>query len=186
MPISCQFELPRLTNDEMGQIDYEVMTHAFATHKARGRLCDETVYQIDLAQRLEDAGIAAEIEVPIVLSFGGFETTVKMDLLIAGQAVYELKTVEKLNAKHDAQLLGYLYMTNATRGKLINFRPKSVETRFINTSRTKERTAAIPVRFVGLLWGSCVKASCQRNSCRLGNGSERSRLSQSDHAVCWQ
>jgi GxxExxY protein len=136
MPITCQFELPRLSNDEMGRLDYEVMKHAFDSHSARGRLCDESVYQHDLARRLGIAGISAETEVPIKLSFRDFEMTMRIDLLVERRAVYELKTVEQLTSAHEGQCLAYLFLTNATRGKLINFRPKSVETRFVNTSRT--------------------------------------------------
>ena len=140
MPIECPFDLPRLNDDEMRAIDYEVMKYAFAAHSARGRFGDESVYRNDLAQRLIQNGIQAESEVPIKLSFRDFELKFRIDLLVSMKAIYEIKTVEKLNAKHEAQCLGYLFMTNATRSKLVNFRPTSVESRFVNTSRTtKER-----------------------------------------------
>jgi GxxExxY protein len=98
MPITSKHDLPRLTTDQMGRLDYQVMKHAFASHSARGRLCDESVDQHDLAQRLDVAGIMAEIEVPVVLSFRDFETTMRIDLLVERRAIYELKTVEKLAA----------------------------------------------------------------------------------------
>jgi GxxExxY protein len=138
MPIRSEFELPRLTAERMGQLDYQVMKHAFASHSDRGRLCDESVYQHDLVQRLLSAGISAEIEVPVALSFRDFATTLRIDLLVERQAIYELKTVEALTSVHEGQCLAYLFMTNTTRGKLVNFRPKSVEARFVNTSRTTD------------------------------------------------
>ena len=76
MPIRLPYKLPRISDDAMRLIDYEVMKHAFACHSARGRLCDEAVYQTDLSLRLRSAGFEAETEVPIKLSLGNFESEV--------------------------------------------------------------------------------------------------------------
>lgn len=188
MPMTCRFSLPRLSDEQMGPLDYEVMKHAFASHTARGRFCDESVYQNDLAQRLNDAGILADIEVPIVLSFRDFETTMRMDLLVERRAIYELKTVETLTSTHEGQCLAYLFMTNATRGKLINFRPKSVESRFVNTSRTTSERQQFdfdPSEFTGdstLLrvvtelvedWGTGLSASVYRKAILHCAGDEK-------------
>jgi GxxExxY protein len=136
MPIRLPYKLPRISDDAMRLIDYEVMKHAFACHSARGRLCDEAVYQTDLSLRLRSAGFEAETEVPIKLSLGNFESVAKIDLLVDRKVIYELKTVERFTPKHEAQCLGYLFMAESTHGKLINFRRQSVESRFVNTSRT--------------------------------------------------
>jgi hypothetical protein len=52
--------------------------------------------------------------------------------VVAGKAVYELKTVAKLTAAHESQLMNYLLMVDTGRGKLINYRTTSVESRFVN------------------------------------------------------
>jgi GxxExxY protein len=44
-----------------------------------------------------------------------------MDLLVADGLVVELKTVEKLQPIHEAQLLTYLRLSRIHRGLLINF-----------------------------------------------------------------
>lgn len=134
MPIRCEIEFPRLCEDEMRAIDYVVMGHAFDTHNELGRLCDESVYQRELLRRLRIAGIDAAIEVPIMLSFREFSIGRALDLVIARKVIYELKTVSELLKSHEGQLLGYLYLTNSSRGKLVNFRTVSVESRFVNTT----------------------------------------------------
>jgi len=134
MPIDCPITLPRLSEDEMREIDYAVMGHVFAAHRELGRLCDESVYQHKLLQRLEAAGIEAAIEVPVTLSHREFSIRLKLDVVVLQRAIYELKTVSALSPAHEAQLLVYLFLTNATRGKLVNFRTKSVESRFVNTT----------------------------------------------------
>lgn len=133
MPIEMPFALPRLTTEEFKELDHRVMAHVFAAHRDLGRLCDETVYQADLADRLTAAGLGpVQREFPITASFRGFAHTYFADLVVAGRALYELKTETALASAHEAQLLNYLLLANAARGKLINFRPPSVESRFVN------------------------------------------------------
>ncbi|MCH7673997.1 GxxExxY protein, partial [candidate division KSB1 bacterium] len=47
---------------------------------------------------------------------------------------YELKTVGKLNSEHEKQTLNYLLLLGLQHGKLINFRPASVQKRFVSTT----------------------------------------------------
>lgn len=116
----------------MSALDYRVMSHAFASQNELGRLCDESVYQADLANRLNAAGIPAQVEVPITISFRQFTKTLSMDLVVEHRAPYETKAVSQLTVDHENQLLNYLLLANARRGKLVNFRSESVESRFVN------------------------------------------------------
>ena len=134
MPIHCPFEFPRLSEEEMRTVDFTVMRHAFDTHNELGRLCDESVYQLELVRRLRLAGYEVSMEVPITLAFREFSIGRSLDLVIANQIIYKLKAVSELMKSHEGQLLEYLYLTNSTRGKLVNFRTKSVESRFVNTT----------------------------------------------------
>lgn len=134
MPIDCPIKMPRLTEDEMRTIDYEVMSHAFASQNDVGRLCDESVYKFNLANRLNAVGITAIAEVPIQLTFQSFSKTLSMDLVVDNKVPYELKAVSELTIGHKNQLLNYLLMTNACRGKVVNFRANSVTSRFVNSS----------------------------------------------------
>ena len=138
MPVHCPIDLPRIIDDDMRSIDYAVMAHVFATHNELGRLADEAVYQEKLALLLQAAGIEAATEVPIELSFREFSTRLFMDLVVERRVIYELKTVSELLPAHESQLLSYLFLNNATHGKLINFRNRSVQSKFINSSWTTE------------------------------------------------
>jgi hypothetical protein len=61
-----------------------------------------------------------------------------MDLLVGDAAIYELKTAQKLSSDHESQLLNYMLLRNARHGKLLNFRPPKIETRFVNNPITAE------------------------------------------------
>ncbi len=45
----------------------------------------------------------------------------RLDLLIEGQIIVELKAVERLTSVHEAQLLSYLKLSGKKIGLLINF-----------------------------------------------------------------
>jgi GxxExxY protein len=131
MPIEIP-EVGRFSSGEFRALDYEVMRCAFESQNDLGRLCDERIYRADLAARLIAAGIGARCEVPIKVSHLDFTKVYELDLIAGDQFIYELKTVANLVGEHEGQLLNYLLLTNAAHGKLINFRPTKVESKFVN------------------------------------------------------
>jgi GxxExxY protein len=135
MPIETKRNIKRITGQEFYEIDYQVTGLAFAIHNEFGRLWGKKIYQNELADRCREAGFAdVETEVPIVVSHKDFCKEYSIDLLLQNAIVYELKTVSKLNSEHDKQALNYLFLLGLQHGKLINFRPASVEKRFVSTT----------------------------------------------------
>ncbi|EMI18682.1 hypothetical protein RMSM_04393 [Rhodopirellula maiorica SM1] len=123
----------------MRKVDYRVMGIVFSIHNELGRLCDESVYQVLFENRVyRTAGLEVHRELPIDVSFGSFCKTYRMDCVVAESVIYELKCVRALSKIHEAQLLNYLLLVNATRGKIVNFRTEKVESRFVNTSLDRE------------------------------------------------
>lgn len=138
MPIIVAAELRRLSQDAFGRIAFDVMRHAFDIHQKLGRLFDEGIYQAELANRCGDA----RIEVPVEVSFESFKKIYFLDLLVAGGAVFEIKTADGLHDRHRAQLLNYLLLLDLAHGKLINFRPETVQHEFVNTTLVRsDRTS---------------------------------------------
>lgn len=131
MPIEGP-KLPRLSSDDVRELDYQVMGVAFQTHEQLGCMCDELIYENDLSASLMNVDFAADVEVPVRVSHGDFEKIYRIDLIADNRFIYELKTVARLTNEHEAQLINYLLLTNTAHGKLINFRPEKVESRFIN------------------------------------------------------
>ena len=140
MPISCPVAVRPIHQEEFAQIDYHVMRHAFASQSELGRLCDEVIYQNDLAARLSAAGLSpVRKEVPLTVTYRDFEKIYSLDLVVGDAAIYELKTAESFVGAHEAQLLNYLFLRGVHHGKLVNFRPPQVESRFVNTNLTLQR-----------------------------------------------
>ena len=68
-------------------------------------------------------GIPFESEVPLPLSYKGsqVECGYRLDLLVDGKVVVELKAVDALLPVHEAQLMTYLRLSGCRVGLLINW-----------------------------------------------------------------
>lgn len=104
-------------------ISNTVIGCAIEVHKTLGPGLLESVYQKCLARELELQGMSFEEEVPLDVDYKGleFSSAYRLDLLVAGKVVVELKSVEQLLAIHEAQLLSYLRLARMKLGLLINF-----------------------------------------------------------------
>ena len=129
MPIHVDADIRHVDQDEFREIAYLVTGHAFAVHKEMGRFFDEDIYRDAVAARF---GSDARTEVMIEVVFEDFRKPYFMDLLVAGGAVFELKTVKKLGAPHRSQVLNYLLLCELSHAKLVNFWPKQIEHEFVN------------------------------------------------------
>jgi GxxExxY protein len=127
MPIFHNAPVRHLSDAEFDEIDKVVMGCAYASQNKLGRLGEEAVYENDLAARLPAERFDDVLtQVPIGVSFRGFEKIYRLDLLVRGM-VYELKTVDRLMAIHDAQIYHYGALLETDRVKLLNFGGVGIE-----------------------------------------------------------
>ncbi len=83
----------------------------------------ESAYEQCLARELSLADISFEVQVPLPVEYKGvrLDCGYRVDLLIEKKLILELKVVEKFLPIHEAQLLTYMRLANASVGLLINF-----------------------------------------------------------------
>lgn len=72
---------------------------------------------------LEERGVLVERQKPVPILYRGiaFDEGFRVDLLVDGQLVVELKSVENIHPVHSKQVLTYLRQMNLSLGLLINF-----------------------------------------------------------------
>jgi GxxExxY protein len=138
MGIKCKQNIMGKNQDEFHRLDKTITGYAFDIHNEIGRFYDEKIYQRILAEKCHLASINNNCEVEVVATFKDFIKTYKIDLLVESGIIYELKTVKALNEAHKQQLINYLLLTGIKYGKLLNFRPASVEYKFVSTTLTTE------------------------------------------------
>ena len=139
MPTELQHPVQQIPEKEFHELDYEIMRMAFDAHNDLGRFYDETIYQNELERRCRIAGISVTKEFEVKLIHKGFEKPLFLDLLVNASSVYELKAAKAIVDPNRLQTLNYLFATNTQNGKLINFRPPSVEHEFVSTHLTHEK-----------------------------------------------
>ena len=96
---------------------------AFRLHRDLGPGLLESVYETVLAAKLTQLGYEVRRQMPVSFTFEGlsFDSAFRIDLVVAGRLLVEIKSVERLNAAHSKQLLTYLRLTDQPLGLLINF-----------------------------------------------------------------
>lgn len=105
------------------QITHEVIGLAMRIHSALGPGLFESVYETVLAGKLAEQGYKVDRQLPINIEFEGtrFTNAFKIDLLVEGRLIVEIKSSEQVSALHAKQLLTYLRLKNLPVGLLINF-----------------------------------------------------------------
>jgi GxxExxY protein len=92
-------------------------------HRELGPGLLESLYESVLAARLEKLGLHVERQraIEIVIDGVRYVDAYRVDMLVEGWLVVELKAVEKLSGVHIRQALTYVKLINQPVGLLINF-----------------------------------------------------------------
>ena len=141
MPITSPLPPSHTTQEEFAQLDYLVMRHAFESQNQLGRLCDELIYQNDLAARLRAAGLPVQTEVPITVTCRDFAKTYSLDLVVADAGIYELKTALGLIGEPRRSCLTIFFCAEPTTANSLIFGPHRLN-RDLSTQRLRTRSDA--------------------------------------------
>jgi GxxExxY protein len=105
------------------EIGRRIIGCALRAHSELGPGLLENVYEICLAHELKKAGLAIDRQLVLPVKYDGLiiESGLRLDLLIEGRVVVEVKAIETLAVVHRAQLLSYLRLGDFRLGYLMNF-----------------------------------------------------------------
>ena len=111
------------TEAQINELTSKIIGAAVEVHKILGPGLLESAYQAALAHELRLRNIAFEEQkfCPVVYKDHVIENAYRLDFLVEGAVVVELKTVDKLTDVHEAQVLTYLKFTGSHIGLLFNF-----------------------------------------------------------------
>jgi len=107
---------------EFEALSGQVIEAAIDVHKQLGPGFLESIYESAMKVALRRGGIAYESQKEVTVVFEGEEVGVhRLDLLVGGQIVVELKAIKALEDVHFAQVRSYLKATGLRVGLLMNF-----------------------------------------------------------------
>lgn len=92
-------------------------------HRGLGPGLLESVYEAVLTETLSRTGLDVERQKPILIEFEGMVLGegFRADLVVEGNLLIEVKSVERLAPVHGKQLLTYLRLSRCPLGLLMNF-----------------------------------------------------------------
>ena len=101
----------------------EAIDYGLRLHRRIGPGLFESVYETLLAEGLSRRGFRVERQKLISVTIDGIELkdAFRIDLLVEGALLIELKSVERASPVHLKQLLTYLRLMNLPLGLLMNF-----------------------------------------------------------------
>jgi len=107
----------------INQVTGAVVSSAMHVHSVLGPGLLESCYQACLAHELRKRGYGVATQVGLPVNFDGekIELGYRIDLIVEGLVIVEVKSVEAIHPVHQAQLLSYMRLSGIGVGLLINF-----------------------------------------------------------------
>ena len=108
---------------EFDELSRKVIGCAIEVHRTLGPGLLESTYRQCLAYELAHAGISFQMELPLPVRYKEtlLDCGYRLDLLVSGDLIVEVKSVETLLPIHHAQILTYMRLAKVPLGLLINF-----------------------------------------------------------------
>jgi GxxExxY protein len=108
---------------EVNALTEGIIGAAIEVHRHLGPGLLESAYQACLAHELRERvfEIEEQKEVPVIYKGVHLDCGYRLDILVRNTVIIELKSVDKLEPIHEAQLISYLRLSGHHVGLLINF-----------------------------------------------------------------
>lgn len=115
--------------ERLNEITGDIMAAAIEVHKTLGPGLLESAYEACLAYELVKRGHKLEQQkpLPVVYHDVHLDCGYRLDLLVDGLVIVEIKSIDSFAPIHKAQLLSYLRLSGCKVGLLINFNVKMLK-----------------------------------------------------------
>jgi GxxExxY protein len=109
--------------EELNRITQSIIGAAIDVHKHLGPGLLESAYEACTTFELVERGLQVEQQKPLPLLYKKvrLDCGYRLDMMVDGKVIVEIKAVDTLLPIHEAQLLSYLKLTQCKAGLLINF-----------------------------------------------------------------
>jgi GxxExxY protein len=136
-----------MTSDEyrINQLTWRIIKCAMKVHTALGPGLLESAYQACLVYELRAAGLQADVEVKVPLTYGSLtlECGYRLDILVEGLIVVEVKCVDAILPVHEAQLITYIKLAKKPYGLMFNFNVPHLKAGIVRKANTYGRRSKV-------------------------------------------
>jgi GxxExxY protein len=108
---------------ETDALTRKIIGLAIEVHRQLGPGLLESIYEECLCLELKEAGVQhrREVPLPIIYKSVRLDCGYRLDIVVEGRVLIELKAVDRLMPIHEAQILTYLRLSRIPKGLLMNF-----------------------------------------------------------------
>jgi GxxExxY protein len=108
---------------DMNQLSSKIIGAAIEVHKSLGPSLLESTYEECLCHELSIQGLSFEKQKPLPIDYKGkrLDCGYRLDIVVENEIILELKSCEKIESIHKAQLLTYLKLSGLNLGLILNF-----------------------------------------------------------------
>ncbi|MEP0368032.1 MAG: GxxExxY protein [Cyclobacteriaceae bacterium] len=109
--------------ESLNELSYKIIGCVYKVHTELGPGLLESTYEVCLEHELLKTGLNVERQkaLPVVYNEIKLDAGYRIDLLVNGQIILELKSVDEIAPIHKAQLMTYLKLSGLKLGLLLNF-----------------------------------------------------------------
>jgi len=110
------------------ELTHKIIGCSMKVHNTFGNGFHELIYQRSLEIELQNAGLAFESELEMPIMYETIQVGIRrIDLIVEGVILVELKAIDKLDMYHKVQTLNHCDAFHIPDGLLINFGGLSLE-----------------------------------------------------------
>ena len=108
---------------DINELSSKIIGAAIEVHKALGPGLLESTYEECICHELNLQGLSLERQKPLAVQYKGLKLDCgyRLDVVVENAIILELKSCEKIEPIHRAQLLTYLKLSGLNLGLLLNF-----------------------------------------------------------------
>jgi GxxExxY protein len=114
--------------EELNALGKEIVDAAYKVHKSLGPGLLEKIYEICLCHELSKKGISSVRQTYIPIKYDGlmFDEGLRLDVLVEGKIICEIKAVDEVNPVWESQIISHLKLLDKRLGYLINFNVRNI------------------------------------------------------------
>ncbi|MBL7871148.1 MAG: GxxExxY protein [Cyclobacteriaceae bacterium] len=117
-----------ITQKYINDLAYDLIGCAIEVHKQLGPGLLESIYEECFCEEIKSKQLnfVRQVKIPVTYKNRGLDIDLRLDVMVEGLVICELKAIECMLPVHHAQVLSYMKLLQIPKGLLINFHTDNI------------------------------------------------------------